>query len=66
MTHTRKNFQPIVRLERGLPKLKSNALTTEPKSRLPDAVQREWIYTYKLLKEGVLGQHYPYKHISRW
>ena len=24
---------------------KSNALTTEPKSRLPDAVVRDWIYT---------------------
>ena len=27
---------------------KSNALTTEPKSRLPDAVVRDWIYTQKL------------------
>ena len=24
---------------------KSNALTTEPKSRLPDAVVRDWLYT---------------------
>ena len=27
---------------------KSNALTTEPKSRLPDAVVRDWLYTQKL------------------
>ena len=27
---------------------KSNALTTEPKSRLPDAVVRDWIYSQKL------------------
>ena len=27
---------------------KSNALTTEPKSLLPDAVVRDWIYTQKL------------------
>ena len=27
---------------------KFNALTTEPKSRLPDAVVRDWIYTQKL------------------
>ena len=27
---------------------KSIALTTEPKSRLPDAVVRDWIYTQKL------------------
>ena len=27
---------------------KSNAVTTEPKSRFPDAVVRDWIYTQKL------------------
>ena len=27
---------------------KSNALTTEPKSRLPDVVVRDWIYTQKV------------------
>ena len=27
---------------------KSSALTTEPKSRLPDSVVRDWIYTQKL------------------
>ena len=27
---------------------KSNALTTEPKSRLSDAVVRDWLYTQKL------------------
>ena len=27
---------------------KSNALTTEPKSQLPDTVVRDWLYTQKL------------------
>ena len=36
---------PDVGIEPGPPGYKSNALTTEPKSRLTDAVVREWIYT---------------------
>ena len=39
---------PVVGIEPGPPGWKSNALTTEPKSRLPDAVVRDWIYTKKL------------------
>ena len=40
-----KNLSPAVGIEPGPPGWKSNALTTEPKSRLPDAIVRHWIYT---------------------
>ena len=48
---------------------KSNALNTEPKSRLPDAVVRDWLYTQKLcmicfyadIRNNVLVRHVAYK-----
>ena len=45
MKHSWKNIPSFLGIEPGPPGLKSNALTTEPKSRLPDAVVRDWIYT---------------------
>ena len=45
MKHSWKNLPPMVGIKPGPPGYKSNALTTEPKSRLPDAVVRDWIYT---------------------
>ena len=37
------NFTTLAGFEPQLPGQKSNAVTTEPKSRLPDAVVRDWI-----------------------
>ena len=48
--------------EPGSPELKTNALTTEPKSRLPDAVcQRLYLYHDALYRKAVLfivAMHY--------
>ena len=41
-------IQPQRYLNPGSLGQKSNALTTEPKSRLSDAVFRDWLYTQKL------------------
>ena len=36
---------PSLGIEPESPRYKTNALTTEPKSRFPDAVVRDWLYT---------------------
>ena len=67
MKHSWINFPPIEGFEPTLPELKSNVLTTEPKSQLPDAVVRDWIYIYKLCiicqgrlsKVVVIGRNTP-------
>ena len=37
-------------IDPGSPQFKTNALTTEPKSRLSDAVARDWLYTRSYAK----------------
>ena len=41
---------------------KSNALTTEPKSRLPDAVVRDWLYT-EAMQDLLFLQIFKYESI---
>ena len=43
---------------------KSNALTTEPKSRLPDAVVRDWLYTQKLCMICFMQIFVTYPHLE--
>ena len=43
--HTLKMIRPRQDSNPGPLGLNSNALITEPKSRLPDAVVRDWLYT---------------------
>ena len=67
MKHSWKKFPPPMGFAPGLSVWKSIVLTTEPNSGLPDAVVRDWIYTYKLceicqgrlFKAGVPGHNIP-------
>ena len=41
---------PLLGIDPGSPRYKTNDLTTEPKSRLSDAVVRDWLYTRSYAK----------------